>query len=42
MRCQFDDDVFDQSVGVMSFFEFFFFLAKECGPLNTLNEQRGW
>jgi len=24
MRCQFDDDVFDQSVGVMSFFEFFF------------------
>jgi len=25
MRCQFDDDVFDQSVGVMSFFEFFFF-----------------
>jgi hypothetical protein len=41
MRCQFDDDVFDQSVGVMSFFEVFF-LAKECGPLNTLNEQRGW
>jgi len=28
MRCQFDDDVFDQSVGVMSFFEFFFFWQK--------------